>query len=689
MAQQPRSAARLASRQRFKKWTAWVLFSLTLGLMILGAVVAPDKQLEAQTTPETTPPAVEKIESGEDAKPGAEGDEKPAGETTPPADPVVDPKKEPVASPTHTGAMPAASKVTFKVDPTSQGASIQQPAIDSVTSDETPKLSGSGKPGSFVDIILDGKTVTTLEVDADGGWSFTPEKPLTTGDHTLEVKLGEKPAAPADATKPKKKVGEGEGSGVLDRSLSFLGIFFLIGVAVAMSNNRKKINWKLVGIGIGLQLLFAIFIFYVPGGKWIFAGATAVVEKLLAFTGEGSKFIFMSYVTGNWEPALINFTFAVLPTIIFFSSLMTILYHTGIMQRLVYVFAFVMQRAMGTSGAESLSAAANIFVGQTEAPLVIKPYVDDMTNSELMTVMTGGFATVAGGVLALYVGMLKPTFPDIAGHLLAASVMSAPAALVIGKIIYPETETPKTSGDLQLDTESPDSNVIDAASRGASEGLMLALNVGAMLLAFIALIALINYIVSFPSLAMNKFGILDNLNEFFTANKMAIPNGCAVDGVKDDAIMGCIDSMKGILEGSKVEGAAAAADVSPWPMITLQSICGYLFAPFAFAMGVPWSDCLLIGQLLGEKMILNELVAYSSLQKMLADPSIQLADRSVIIATYALCGFANFGSIGIQLGGIGGIAPSRRGDLAKIAFKAMIAGTLAAFMTGTIAGILV
>ena len=448
MAQQPRSAARLASRQRFKKWTAWVLFSLTLGLMILGAVVAPDKQLEAQTTPETTPPAVEKIESGEDAKPGAEGDEKPAGETTPPADPVVDPKKEPVASPTHTGAMPAASKVTFKVDPTSQGASIQQPAIDSVTSDETPKLSGSGKPGSFVDIILDGKTVTTLEVDADGGWSFTPEKPLTTGDHTLEVKLGEKPAAPADATKPKKKVGEGEGSGVLDRSLSFLGIFFLIGVAVAMSNNRKKINWKLVGIGIGLQLLFAIFIFYVPGGKWIFAGATAVVEKLLAFTGEGSKFIFMSYVTGNWEPALINFTFAVLPTIIFFSSLMTILYHTGIMQRLVYVFAFVMQRAMGTSGAESLSAAANIFVGQTEAPLVIKPYVDDMTNSELMTVMTGGFATVAGGVLALYVGMLKPTFPDIAGHLLAASVMSAPAALVIGKIIYPETETPKTSGDL-------------------------------------------------------------------------------------------------------------------------------------------------------------------------------------------------------------------------------------------------
>ena len=689
MAQQPRSAARLANRQRFKKWTAWVLFSLTLGLMILGAVVAPDKQLEAQTTPETTPPSVEKIEGSEDGKPAGEEGEKPAGETTPTEEkPAIDPTKDPVAPPTHTGAIPAASKVSFKVDPKSDGASIQQPAIDSVTSDETPKLSGSGKPGSFVEVILDGKSVTTLEVDADGHWSFTPEQPLAAGDHTLEVKIGEKPAAPQDVAK-KKVVGEGEGSGVLDRSLSFLGIFFLIAVAVGMSNNRKKINWKLVGIGVGLQLLFAIFIFYVPGGKWIFAGATAVVEKLLAFTGEGSKFIFMSYVTGNWEPALINFTFAVLPTIIFFSSLMTILYHTGIMQRLVYIFAFVMQRAMGTSGAESLSAAANIFVGQTEAPLVIKPYVDKMTNSELMTVMTGGFATVAGGVLALYVGMLKPTFPDIAGHLLAASVMSAPAALVIGKIIYPETETPETSGDLELDTESPDSNVIDAASRGASEGLMLALNVGAMLLAFIALIALVNYIVSFPSLAMNKFVVLDNLNEFFTANKMAIPEGCAVDGVKDDAIVGCIDSMKGILGTSEVAGAAAAADVSAWPMITLQIICGYIFAPFAFAMGVPWSDCLLIGQLLGEKMILNELVAYSSLQKMLADPNIQLADRSVIIATYALCGFANFGSIGIQLGGIGGIAPSRRGDLAKIAFKAMLAGTLAAFMTGTIAGILV
>ena len=660
---------------RLKKWTAWVLFSLTLGLMILGAVVGERNQPIAQTT--TPPPAVDTL-----------------GETTPPAVPgqVDEPAQTvpalPPGEPVATGAVPeVVSKVSFRVDPELVAIGISQPAIASVTSDDTPEISGQGKPGSFVEVLIDGQSAGSAEVGANGRWTFSPETALTPGDHTLEVKVGQAPEPVMSA--PTRVVGKGEPSGVLDRAISFLGIFFLLAVAVGMSNNRKKINWKLVAIGVTMQLFFAIFIFYVPGGKWIFAAATGVVEKLLAFTGEGSKFIFMSYVTGNWEPALINFTFAVLPTIIFFSSLMTILYHTGIMQRLVYVFAFVMQRAMGTSGAESLSAAANIFVGQTEAPLVVKPYVDEMTNSELMTVMTGGFATVAGGVLALYVGMLKPTFPDIAGHLLAASVMSAPAALVVGKIIYPETQVPKTSGDLELNTESPDANVVDAASRGASEGLMLALNVGAMLLAFIALIAMINYIISFPSLAYNKYIVLDNLNAFFGANQLAVPAGCGVDGVQDGAIVTCIEGMQQTLSTVSTAGASELANSMVLPMITLQKICGYLFAPFAFAMGVPWSDCILIGQLLGEKMILNELVAYSSLQKMMVDPAIQLSDRSVIIATYALCGFANFSSIGIQLGGIGGLAPQRRGDLSRIAFRAMIAGTLAAFMTATIAGILV
>lgn len=528
---------------------------------------------------------------------------------------------------------------------------------------------------------------------ADMGQAAPQVNPAASPEAKPEAKPESKPEQPQakdQAKLMKAPVGKGKPSGVLDRAVSFLGIFALIFIAVLLSNNRKAINWKLVGIGTALQLFFAIVIFYVPGGKQVFAFATSVIKKLLDFTGKGSEFIFSSYVTGQWEAPLINFTFAVLPTIIFFSSLMTILYHLGLMQRIVYVFASVMQRAMGTSGAESLSAAANIFVGQTEAPLVIKPYVNEMTNSELMTVMTGGFATVAGGVLAIYVGMLEPSFPEIAGHLLAASVMSAPAALVVGKIIYPETQVPVTSGTLELTHEKEDQNVIDAASRGAAEGLQLALNVGAMLLAFIALMSLINYVIGLPSLLWNK-GVLKDLVELFTTNKLIIPDGCAIEAVKDEKVFSCIDAMRTGLKSSALSADAIAQATAGWvaPELTLQVIFGYLFWPFAFVMGVPVSDCFYIGQLLGEKMILNELVAYSSLQKMLVDPNIQLSDRSVIIATYALCGFANVGSIGIQLGGIGGIAPKRKHDLAKIAVKAMLAGTLAAFMTATIAGILV
>ncbi|MGM0558487.1 MAG: NupC/NupG family nucleoside CNT transporter [Myxococcota bacterium] len=464
-----------------------------------------------------------------------------------------------------------------------------------------------------------------------------------------------------------------------EKAISFLGIFALIGVAWLLSTKRREVNWKIVGIGVGLQLTFALLIFYVPGGQAVFEAATTAVKKLLEFTGDGSKFIFESYVTGQWEPALINFAFSVLPTIIFFSSLMTILYHLGVMQKIVYVFALGMQKLMNTSGAETLSAAANIFVGQTEAPLVVKPYVDKMTMSELMVVMTGGFATVAGGVLAIYVGMLESTFPDIAGHLLAASVMSAPAALVIAKIMYPEVETPVTTGELEMDEESPDTNLLDAASRGAAEGLKLALNVGGMLLAFIALISLVNYVLGWPSLMWNKH-ILGELTAFYEAQNLAIPDGCTLQGIKDSAVAGCVATMKSV---------AGAPDVWQAPMVTMEQIFGYIFWPFAWIMGVPTEDCFLIAQLLGEKMVVNELVAYSSLSEMLADPNIELNGRSVVIATYALCGFANFGSIGIQLGGIGGIAPNRKHDLATIALRAMIGGTLAAFMTATVAGILI
>lgn len=421
-----------------------------------------------------------------------------------------------------------------------------------------------------------------------------------------------------------KKVGSEESS-ILDRLISVFGLFFLVGIAIAMSNNRRKINWQLVGVGIGLQVLFGFLI--LGPGRDAFDTISGGVTALLDFTNAGSGFLFNSFVTGKTEIGLINFTFAVLPTIIFFSSFMTVLYHIGIMQWIVKGFAMAMQKGMRISGAESLSAAANIFVGQTEAPLVIKPYVNEMTMSELMTVMTGGFATVAGGVFAIYVGMLEPMFPEVAGHLLTASVMSAPAALVIGKIIIPETEVPVTMGNLEIRGEKEDVNVLDAASRGAAEGLKLALNVAAMLLAFLALLALV------------------------------------------DAMIGAVQFW------------------AETPL-RLQQILGYPFGILAWIMGVPWADCFLIGELFAVKMVVNELVAYSELQKMLQGGA-QLADRSIIIATYALCGFANFGSIGIQLGGIGGIAPGRKADLAKLAFRAMIAGTIAAFMTATIAGILI
>jgi CNT family concentrative nucleoside transporter len=468
-------------------------------------------------------------------------------------------------------------------------------------------------------------------------------------------------------------------AGFLSRAISLFGILALLGVAFLLSTNRKRINWKLVGWGVGLQLAFALLILKVPGGHYVFDAATTAVAKLLEFTNDGSSFIFESFVTGNWEPALINFAFSVLPTIIFFSSLMTILYHMGVMQKVVYWLAKAMQKVMKTSGAETLSATANIFVGQTEAPLVVKPYVDKMTRSELMVVMTGGFATVAGGVMAIYVGMLHKTFPDIAGHLMAASVMSAPAALIIAKIIYPETGQPETSGNLEMHDEKLDANLLDAASRGAAEGLKLALNVGAMLLAFLALISLVDYLLSLPSLLWNK-GSLGDLVAYYQANGLSIPDGCTLEAVKDDAVLACIETMKAV---------SGVPDVSTLPMITLKQIFGYLFWPFAWIMGVPYEDCYLIAQLLGEKMVVNELVAYGSLSDMIIDPNVQLSGRSVVIATYALCGFANFGSIGIQLGGIGGIAPSRKKDLAQIALRAMLGGTLAAFMTATIAGVLV
>ena len=405
----------------------------------------------------------------------------------------------------------------------------------------------------------------------------------------------------------------------MERFIGILGILVLLAIALAMSNNRKAIPWRLVLWGLGLQLIFAIFILKTPIGQPFFGVIDTAIKKVLSFSDAGSDFLFKSFGAGVVEAPLMNFAFRLLPTLIFFSSLITVLYHFGIIQFIVKWVARAMQKTMRTSGSETLSVSANIFVGQTEAPLMVRPFVSKMTKSELMAVMVGGFATVAGGVMAMYVKILAD-IPGIAGHLMAASIMSAPAALVIAKIIYPETESSDTMGDLKIVLEKKDDNVMEALSRGATDGMKLAANVGAMLVAFVAMIALVNAILG---------------------------------------VMG----------------------------LSLQQILGWIFSPLAWVMGIPWHEAGIMGTLMGEKLVLTELIAYGDLAELRATNSI--SDRTAIIASYALCGFANFASVGIQLGGIGGIAPGRRKDLAKLGLKAMFGGALASWITATLAGILI
>ncbi|HNU83080.1 MAG TPA: NupC/NupG family nucleoside CNT transporter, partial [Thermoanaerobaculia bacterium] len=397
--------------------------------------------------------------------------------------------------------------------------------------------------------------------------------------------------------------------------LSLLGLVVILGLAWLLSIDRRAIRWRPVLVGTALQFGFALIILRTTPGQKFFAVLGDIVRAFLDFTDAGAIFVFGERFKDFY------FAFKVLPTIIFFSSFITVLYYLGVLQWVVKLFARVMVRFMGTSGSESLSASANIFVGQTEAPLLIKPYVDSLTKSELMAVMTGGFATIAGGVMAAYVGMgISPE------HLLAASVMSAPAALVMAKLMFPEKEHSVTAGKVEVEVERPWANVIDAAASGAADGLKLALNVGAMLIAFIGLIALVN---------------------------AALQKGGALFG----------------FEG-----------------LTLEWLIGWVGAPLAWVMGVDWSEAHRVGQLLGIKTVVNEFVGYVELQKMIEAG--ELSTRAQIIATYALCGFSNLSSIAIQIGGIGGIAPERKQDLARLGLRAMIAGSLACFQTATIAGIL-
>lgn len=442
---------------------------------------------------------------------------------------------------------------------------------------------------------------------------------------------------------------EGLDTPFLERLMGLGGMATMILLAWALSVDRRKVSWRLVGVGVALQATFGFLVLKTELGRQLFRGANAVFLQLLSFTEEGARFVFGNIVKNNvpvgpvsgapgdstpltsvefWANTGAFFAFGVLPTIIFFSSLMSVLYYLGLMQRVVQGIAWVMQRTMRTSGAETLSVAGNIFVGQTEAPLLIKPFVGRMTDSELNTVMVGGFATIAGGVMAAYVAMLTPFFSDIAGHLLTASVMNAPAALLISKILVPERAEPVTKGTLRLDVPKEEANVIDAAAGGAAQGMQLALNVAGMLIAFVALIAMINYLIG------------------------------AVGGIVG------------------VEG------------LTLEQIFGWVLAPLAWLMGVPWADADYVGSLIGVKTVLTEFIAYLELAATLSVGD-TLTPRGAVIATYALLGFANLPSIAIQIGGIGGIAPERRGDLSRLGVRAMIGGNLAAFMSASLAGMLI
>ncbi len=435
------------------------------------------------------------------------------------------------------------------------------------------------------------------------------------------------------------------------RFVSLLGLFGLVAIAWALSSDRRKFPVRVVVWGLVLQLLFGLVVLSPAAQDYFFAGVDSGVRKLLSFSEQGATFVFASFVphqivdgegvatvyAGSISPPLKSFAFWILPSIIFFSTLMAISYHLGIMQVLVRAMAWLMQRTMGTSGAETLSTAANVFLGQTEAPLLVRPFIARMTRSELFCVMLGGFANTAGGVLAAYVGFLSH-IPGIAGHLVTSSILSAPATLVIAKVMMPESGVPATAGSLLWQDERPDRNVMEAAARGASEGMTLAINVLAMLIAFVGIMAAVDWVFSLAPVAFCDDGV--------------------VYGWRD----GC--------------GA-----------LSLSRVLGWIFTPVALLLGVDLSEASTVGMLLGEKLVLTEFVAYIHLGEIMSSPT-PLSPRAAVIASYALCGFANFASVGIQLGGIGGIAPGRMGDLAELGFRAMIGGSLATFMTACIAGAL-
>ena len=477
------------------------------------------------------------------------------------------------------------------------------------------------------DLRLSEDTLTLAE--AGVAYRFIPLK--TSSDLVATAASQELPQATGGLNISSESLGRG-----------LLGLAFLVLVGYLLSSNRRRIDWRLVGSGLLLQVIFAVLVLKVDRVANSFDWLSQQVVTFLNFSEKGAEFLFGGLVN-NQDTFGYIFAFKVLPTVVFFSAFTSVLYYFGIIQRVIKVFAWVMSRTMRLSGAESLAAAANIFIGQTEAPLVVKPYLDKMTKSELMCLMVGGMATIAGGVLAAYIAFLGGSSEAekiyFAKHLLTASIMSAPAAIVIAKMLYPETE--EVDRKLDVSKEKIGANVLDAIARGTTDGLKLAINVGAMLLVFTALIAVFNWIT------VDWIGGPTGLNEQINQQTAGRYSG-----------------------------------------LSLQYILGNLFAPVAWIIGVPAADIVAVGQLLGEKTILNEFFAYASLSD-LKNSGLLTSNRSIVIATYSLCGFANFASIGIQIGGIGGLAPSQQSNLAKFGIKALIGGTIAALMTATIAGMLI
>lgn len=429
------------------------------------------------------------------------------------------------------------------------------------------------------------------------------------------------------------------------------GLAVLIGIAWAFSNNKKSVDWKLVATGVALQIAFAAFVLMTTWGGAIFESLGKLFVTLIGFTTEGSKMILGGFA--DQDKYGFVFIFHALPTVIFFASFMAVLYHLGVMQWVVKMMAMAITKVMKVSGAETTSVCASVFIGQTEAPLTVRPYINKMTESELLTMMIGGMAHIAGGVMAIYIGMLAGTDGELqqmyAKHFLAASIMAAPATLLIAKILIPETGIPLTGGKVTVHVEKESKNIIDAAAAGASDGMKLAINIAAMLLAFVALIAMVN-------------GLMSWIGDLHTSNYQSI------NMVLNDGAIGEAQTVK----------------------LNLGLILGYVLAPIAWVIGIEWDDAVIAGGLIGQKVVLNEFIAYLQLsQTPVGDAPGAISENSRLILTYALCGFANFASIAIQIGGIGSIAPERRGDLARFGMRAVLGGSIATLMTATIAGVLI